>query len=1026
MQGVLDALLLPSRKVKAMGNEMPGLNFVELLQASDWVSAPTYAGWLEKKNTGWLMQQIFTKFTWHAKWVALHGLELIYMDEEPTSTNIGAVNVRRMLITSHSRIIAEVEDDPLCFCIQPDKERPVWQFRAENEEVKTNWLIKISQVRAIAVWLDSYEKVKILGVGAQGTVYEMVNRVTGKRFALKEVSIENEKQMQMALTEAKLLKQVTSSVCHPNVMQIEKVFQVVDKFYLVFPLCTGGELYDAVVRRGSFTERKAGLIVHDIVSALHTLHQHNILHMDIKPENVLFETDHPDARIKLTDFGLSKLFSDGGGVAAQSASFPTMEELRSRTEAFIKCGNFNAEHVRGTFGYMSPEVILCGYYSAASDVFAAGVILYILLCGYPPFNSKSLRQLFIRTVNGSYKLSGAQWDELFIRTVNGSYKLSGAQWDAISPDAKDLVRRMLEINPATRIGTKEILDHQWILKAVEYQAEVDRHAEVGAGERVGASGSSEEDVVLPTAGVHLTMGLVGRSSVLPTNNRMLSQLDTTLGRGGGSDGRNRGMSGEVSLALDHLADHIKALKTETLAKNLARLMVAKISHNNSRLSTIFLVHSRKNATKMSSFAEARLAGAGVGAGADAVDDRQMELRQMMDSEWKELAMSALFEYFGAIDGNGLTTEQMGRLLGAMGFTGEWQWIGDGTDDAGSGGAGAVAGLGGVGGSDVGLCEYTSMRFLDRTWSGCTTEADFFLTMMLILQKNELYLRMLFTLYQHSVWYPGRQANHNCAMAHLGLRPPSIHSEKIEVQGNTGTQVNTKQGGLGDHGMIGSEADELCDFKIPNVGNAEKFGGNMGTADKEWEGYEGESPLPDFLPPQGSAPPAAITGKHVGAVFERFGYAAESGQKAFGILCDALVRLRGERAHTPLASSTGPVAARGGSVGAGGGYAGGGAGTAVAGAAEQEMRWEDFLEAVKLDEVLVAVCSQGVHRRVFGLFQRIEEKLNAVQNSPNVTPSNFGKFANLNLIVGLTSAKDAELRQVAVTEVRLYMDALRGI
>jgi serine/threonine protein kinase len=142
-------------------------------------------------------------------------------------------------------------------------------------------------------------------------------------------------------------------------MQIEKVFQVVDKFYLVFPLCTGGELYDAVVRRGHFTERKAARIIRDVISALQALHEYNVLHLDIKPENILFESDEPNARVKITDFGLSKIFTPET-VELQNRARPTDEELAARAESFINCGNFNADHVRGTFGYMSPELILSG------------------------------------------------------------------------------------------------------------------------------------------------------------------------------------------------------------------------------------------------------------------------------------------------------------------------------------------------------------------------------------------------------------------------------------------------------------------------------------------------------------------------------------------------------------------------------------------------------------------------------------------------------------------------------------------
>ena len=371
-----------------VGEDVTVFDFIELLQASDWVTSPVYAGWLQKKSKGWFVSQIFTQMQWQPKWVSLHGLELIYMDEEPTSENIASIRIRRTLITSTTKIMSYDEEgdknDPLCFSIQPDCTKPrIWSFRAESEEEKTNWLIKISQIHAIAAWLDSYTKEKVLGVGAQGIVYEIVHNITGKRYALKEVNIENDKQMTMAITEAKLLKEITKNVCHPNIMQIEKVFQVVNKFYLVFPLCTGGELYESIVRRGHFTERKASKIIYDLISGLQALHSYNILHLDIKPENILFESNDINARIKITDFGLSKLYhsnntnsnisssnnSSNDNVQYIQPQCPSKEELQARTDSFINCGNFNADHVRGTFGYMSPELILTGKFVFLWDIY---------------------------------------------------------------------------------------------------------------------------------------------------------------------------------------------------------------------------------------------------------------------------------------------------------------------------------------------------------------------------------------------------------------------------------------------------------------------------------------------------------------------------------------------------------------------------------------------------------------------------------------------------------------------------------
>jgi hypothetical protein len=110
--------------------------------------------------------------------------------------------------------------------------------------------MRLSHVHAIVRWLEDFEKVKVLGVGGTGIVYELLHKSNGQRYAMKEMEIKNKSQMQMAISEAEMLKDIMENVSHPNIMHIEKVFQVGSKFYLVFPLCTGGELYEHIIRKG--------------------------------------------------------------------------------------------------------------------------------------------------------------------------------------------------------------------------------------------------------------------------------------------------------------------------------------------------------------------------------------------------------------------------------------------------------------------------------------------------------------------------------------------------------------------------------------------------------------------------------------------------------------------------------------------------------------------------------------------------------------------------------------------------------
>jgi serine/threonine protein kinase len=138
-----------------------------------------------------------------------------------------------------------------------------------------------------------------------------------------------------------------------------------------------------------------------LISGLHALHSHEILHLDIKPENILFENNEIDARIKITDFGLSKMFSN---INEKDSKMPTMDEINERLKAFQESGVLDRDRLRGTVGYMAPELILMGHSSKATDVFAAGVVLYILLCGHPPFQSKSNREILEKTAKGQYKM----------------------------------------------------------------------------------------------------------------------------------------------------------------------------------------------------------------------------------------------------------------------------------------------------------------------------------------------------------------------------------------------------------------------------------------------------------------------------------------------------------------------------------------------------------------------------------------------------------------------------------------------
>jgi calcium-dependent protein kinase len=182
-------------------------------------------------------------------------------------------------------------------------------------------------------------------------------------------------------------------------MKIYEYFADEQQFYIVSEYCEGGELFDFIQSRGTMNETIIAKIFHQIMSALLYCHNHQIIHRDIKPENLLLkeqiESDDSDFDIKLIDFGASLQIDN----------------------------KKKANQVVGTPYYVAPEVLM-GSYDSKCDIWSAGVILYIMLCGYPPFY-------------------GDNDDEILQKVILGDYQMEGEEWDQVSQDAKDLIRKTI-------------------------------------------------------------------------------------------------------------------------------------------------------------------------------------------------------------------------------------------------------------------------------------------------------------------------------------------------------------------------------------------------------------------------------------------------------------------------------------------------------------------------------------------------------------------------------------------------------
>ncbi|KAM9742845.1 LOW QUALITY PROTEIN: calcium/calmodulin-dependent protein kinase (CaM kinase) II beta 1 [Menidia menidia] len=261
---------------------------------------------------------------------------------------------------------------------------------------------------------DEYQLYEELGKGAFSVVRRCVKLSTGQEYAAKiintkKLSARDHQKLEREARICRLLK-------HPNIVRLHDSISEEGFHYLLFDLVTGGELFEDIVAREYYSEADASHCIHQILESVHHIHQHDIVHRDLKPENLLLASKCKNAAVKLADFGLAI-------------------EVQGDQQAWFGFA--------GTPGYLSPEVLRKEAYGKPVDIWACGVILYILLVGYPPF-----------------------WDEdqhkLYQQIKAGAYDFPSPEWDTVTPEAKNLINQMLTINPAKRITAQEALKHPWV------------------------------------------------------------------------------------------------------------------------------------------------------------------------------------------------------------------------------------------------------------------------------------------------------------------------------------------------------------------------------------------------------------------------------------------------------------------------------------------------------------------------------------------------------------------------------------
>jgi len=453
------------------------------------------------------------------------------------------------LETSRQEVIERVQttklicDDPIPGSVEEYERASA--IAARKEEAKTRRRKKKKTASSTSLASNTFQELyrltgEVLGQGAYASVQTCVNIYTEVEYAVKIIEKVPTHSRARVFKEIDLFHHCQG---HPNIIQLIEYFEESDRFYLIFEKVSGGQLLDHIQTRKFFTEQEAAYIIRDVANALEFLHSKGIAHRDLKPENVLCVYRDRLTPVKLCDFDLGSgiKFHSGGG---------------SDTTPLLLTPVGSAE-------FMAPEIVEAFIedteedfkYDKRCDLWSLGVMMYILLSGYPPFSGSCGQDCAWA--------AGGQCDDcqmnLFTNIQQGKFEFHSKEWSHISPQAKDLIKRLLVKSAKRRLSARDVLSHEWLNNnnnmALSTPAKIRKENSARQLSLFAESAGAVNRVVLQHMSVNIMDNVIVKDnncvSLSPPSESLMLQRRTSLQKG-------------QSLQLNRLNNNTKVLSIQDL------------------------------------------------------------------------------------------------------------------------------------------------------------------------------------------------------------------------------------------------------------------------------------------------------------------------------------------------------------------------------------------------------------------------------------------------------------------------------